>query len=692
MNRDFFPVLVSGHENTEDANRRQIAFRKCWAESKSRIDHLLNPLDTAVLGDIVQFVKDAPTPTGQERLRTGIIFSGPKARSHTSLLDQWRSTYSQKRTAIVVSLNPSQAPNLITGIKNLIRAAIHQLDGPDGYQTFLNDQKRRIHMNYDLELLQEFILARGVQKCVVYLTDIEAFEVPLLADLITVITSWKDRIPFVLLLGLSTAVELFEARLPKSIIRLLDCRLFDASPGGDHCLQMYQSLQSRSDSLAPVLGPVASGVLFEMSRDQDASAASFSLAIKYAVMTHFFANALSILLEQDAEDVGRNQGLCEAIRSTGSFRTLVEQILHEGDANTVRSLLNDDKALLSAAKEAIHDGQKAMALHYAAVDLFELLSNLISLAEIPPDSFSIQVQALAGSSFLEKTLYTNLISKITALRSDQMRTMLETIKQRNGPSELDVDALLTQLNHITPANAKVPLRSAYDPAHATTSATVKNNKVSLSKHGPKLAANEIAYTRLLDQIVDRLSSYFETHIRDPTTLFMHEAFVYDLKIPLATAFAPRPRHATERALATPYDYLGCACCEGPAAGQISASQPPTSILWQLWCEAGGTVNARDLWDAFSAIVVDRRRDASGQEEEEEGEEDEPRVDGGGGGGGGAGRGIEIDTHPAHLAGALDERTALALFYSGLAELRMMGFVKPTKRKADCLAKTAWRGL
>ena len=90
------------------------------------------------------------------------------------------------------------------------------------------------------------------------------------------------------------------------------------------------------------------------------------------------------------------------------------------------------------------------------------------------------------------------------------------------------------------------------------------------------------------------------------------------------------------------------------------------------------MNVRDLWEAFKAIVVNRQEREDG--EQEDGAEEQ----------GMQGNGAEEDV--ADRTGVVDERMALALFYRGLAELRMMGFVKPTKRKADCLAKTAWRGL
>ena len=684
---EIFPALLSGQESVRHAKCRRITFQKCWAEQKRRVAHLLQPVDNAFLGEVVQFVKEAPTLADRGRLRTGLILCGPRAGSQTSLLERWKSTHSQSSSAIVVSLDPTQAVNLITALKTLIRAVITQVDGLDGYQTFLNERKRRIPMNYDLELLQEFVASRSVQRCVLYLTDIEAFDMLLFTDLISVVSAWKDRIPFVLLLGLSTTVDLFEARLPRSTIRLLDCRLFDASARADPCAEIYQSLCAMSNVSGISLGPDVSGILFEMSREQDVGVASFDRAIKHIIMSHFFANALSILLEPDTEDINANPELCEAIRCADSFRAYAEEKLNKGDLKTVRSLLNVDKLLLGAAREAVRNGRETMSRHHVAVELFETVSKLVRPSETPQDSFSIQVQAISGTSFLDSPIYSDLISKITTLPSNHMRRMLDAIQQQHSSPRLDATILLEKLDHIIPADTtKAPLRSAYDPTHTTTSTTITNNKVSLSKHGPKLSAKETEYTRLVDKITNTLTSYFETHIVNPVTLFMHEAFVYDLKSPLATVFTPRPRYATERALSMPYDYLGCECCEGDATtgsggrGQILATQPPTSILWQLWCEAGGVVNVRDLWEAFRAIVVDRHEKEDGGEEEEE-EEREERI-----------QGKDGEKDVAEVTGVIEERMALALFYRGLAELRMMGFVKPTKRKVDCLAKTAWRGL
>src|SRR5271163_1445610 len=118
--------------------------------------------------------------------------------------------------------------------------------------------------------------------------------------------------------------------------------------------------------------------------------------------------------------------------------------------------------------------------------------------------------------------------------------------------------------------------------------------------------------------MSQLSSYFASHLIDLKSLFMHEAFVYDLKLPLSTAFTPRPRYAIERALDRPADYLGCECC---ATKQQSNALPPASLLWQLWYEAGSVVNVKDLWETFKARIMEPGEDEDEGMDQQEAEKD-----------------------------------------------------------------------
>lgn len=75
-------------------------------------------------------------------------------------------------------------------------------------------------------------------------------------------------------------------------------------------------------------------------------------------------------------------------------------------------------------------------------------------------------------------------------------------------------------------------------------------------------------------------------------------------------FAPRPRSTIERGLSQPQDYLACSCCtsaDGEEVG-IRGTQPPTSIIYQLYLESGALINIYDLWSAFYSVIAGDEED------------------------------------------------------------------------------------
>lgn len=196
----------------------------------------------------------------------------------------------------------------------------------------------------------------------------------------------------------------------------------------------------------------------------------------------------------------------------------------------------------------------------------------------------------------------------------------------------------------------LPIRSEYDARYSIVQTTVVNQQVRLSKGKANLPKESVEYTKLVNRLYATAEAYFETSLVRPQDLFLHEVFSFDFKNPLSETFAPRPRYAVERALSSPFDYLVSSSSEQMQT-RVSAKQPPTAILYQLYLESGSLVNVYDLWHAFSAVF-----------ESEMGED------------------------------GCDERLVLTLFYRALAELKALGLLKSSRKKADHIAKSGWLGL
>ena len=113
--------------------------------------------------------------------------------------------------------------------------------------------------------------------------------------------------------------------------------------------------------------------------------------------------------------------------------------------------------------------------------------------------------------------------------------------------------------------------------------------------------------------------------------------------------------------------------------------PTTSVLYHIYMDAGPLINVSDLWTAFYALAGRADYDGScgGGERSSKADKDGKGKGKGENEGKGKGKGDESGSDAEE---DLEQRQALALFYRSLAELRMMGFLKGTKKKVDHVAK------
>ena len=279
----------------------------------------------------------------------------------------------------------------------------------------------------------------------------------------------------------------------------------------------------------------------------------------------------------------------------------MESLIHERDYDTVRNLLDDDENLNDLLMEGLGNSQEAIRQLILAVNALNRIQST-SNHKMKVVWSQLYVRAMSGD-LLPSTMLEESLSSLKKLPSDAMHDLLNDLSEFAREHELrsllkDLNKLINSLDDPT-----TPLRSQYDVHHETMRTTVIAQKVSLSKNTSNLSAQDAAYTKLVDRIFTELQTYFENTLIDPQDLFLNEILIYDSKSPHRDVFNPRPRHAIERALSSPHDYLGCECCSGAEEG-LSSTQPATAILYKLYLESGSVINTADLWSAFWTIVGD----------------------------------------------------------------------------------------
>ncbi|KAH9879309.1 hypothetical protein J1614_002748 [Plenodomus biglobosus] len=634
-------------------SERLTIYRDLWSEQEQRIQDTLEGADSATQENIATFITTSAASSDETRsaIPTALVIAGPSIASHGPLFERLGRKIKDDADSAYVLLTSSECPNLKALLKTIIKKATLRIDDDDEDDLDRPTTSSRTGpklLNYDLGHIQEWLKKNPVPSIVVAIQDSEAFDAGLLADMVDLFHSWLDRIPFILLFGIATSAESFEERMSGNSLRYLEGEKFDVIQSDDIIEKLFRATVANADARL-CIGPTLCRRMLDRQKDHVQNTQDFCDGLKYAYMSHFYASYPTIFLNDPSfEDVSSEA--FEALRNLPSFRKHVESALESGRVQDVRQLLESDRHLFDQLPGHVQAGQRILsALSHAT----QVLATIREVLQISPKArlSTIWTRAAAGelhgSPLLRETML--LTKKVS---SDKLVDLLAALEELIGDYfSFDLGSFKQELDNLLKNNdTNAPLRTQHDVRNDSLRTTVVAQKVLLSKHKAALSEQDKAYSHLVGRFHDELDQYFSKSFIDPRTLFLAEILIYDLKSPHTEVFQPKPRFAIERALASPHDYLGCECCTGVDGNvaALSATQPATAIVYQMYLESGTLMNVTDLWSAFNAIA--------GEGEEE------------------------------------NESKTMALFQRALAELKYLGLVKPSRKKTDHITKTMWKGL
>lgn len=313
------------------------------------------------------------------------------------------------------------------------------------------------------------------------------------------------------------------------------------------------------------------------------------------------------------------------------------------------SLLKDDKYLLNNLEARLEETKDSLNGMFYALEVLRIVYSLVpSKANLTWST--LYIKAMSGD-LAESTAIKELSLSIKKLPSDTMIKLIEALSEIPSLDLQNANSKLEKLKAKYPSSAS--FKTEHDASNSTLQTTVVGQKVSLSKFKVKLSTQDAAYSKIVNQIDLTLKEFLTRNIIFPKELILHEILVFDSKASCRDVLGPSPRQAIERALSSPHDYLACECCDGTEG--LKATQPATSIVYQLYLESGSLINVADLWAAYQAIVT--------PEQDEDIQESESL-----------------------------RSESQALFFRALAELKYLGMIRSSRKKADHISKIMWKGL
>ncbi|PMB73055.1 Origin recognition complex subunit 3 [Beauveria bassiana] len=665
LGSSLFVPLLNGAESVACVQERHRLYEESWARVDSRIQAILRDSNSATLEQVSSFVRQAKTECF-DKIPTAFIVTGTNIASQDLLFEQLSETL-QSVSSRFVRLRSTEVGSLKAVLKRIIRTGTSkatdeeeendteekETDVSIAYsisRSWLTGQGKR-YLDYDLEALYAYVQTQNCDQIFVAFQDSEGFDSSLLSDLITLLSSWRPRIPFTLLFGVATSVELLQARLLKSACRQIYGGQFDDVQTDTILESVFKGAVAASDVPLRLGGPLLRWML-DRQRDQVAGIQAFISSLKPEHL--------------------------EAIRNTPSFRKHVEGAIETGTAEKLqyaRSLLEDDTALREQVQASSLESRvwmderlrsllmlEAAGAHHGAFSraYVEAISEGVAMSEHSNMVASIRRM---GMSELARAIE----RFVSLLRDGEPSLGLGPYKEPDGAQmQSQLETQLTALRALTRhAEAEgISVRSRYSGQSKVARTTVIAQRVQLSHHSATLKDEDKRLTDIMDAVTGVLAvRHDET---TPGSLLLSESWLYDARAPSRNVFVPRPRAVFERSLARPHDYLACECCRPDGEG-LQATLPATAILYQMYQETGSLINVADMWASFYALIRGQGA-ACGQTGEEDGamrDEDEDEED------------------------EEKQREALVLFYRGLAELRALGYVKSSKKKTDHVAKVKW---
>lgn len=161
---------------------REEAFQQLWGIQRSIIDEVVQGANSDTLNEVLGFLEESSGSKIGTSLPCGFILGDLDSTVHASFFKQLADTLANQRRTIYVQLKASECPNLKTLLKSLIHKATSTNDSgedelTDGIAPKVGRKVRdRKMLDYDLQILHDWIRKTRANQVVVVFQDGEAFE------------------------------------------------------------------------------------------------------------------------------------------------------------------------------------------------------------------------------------------------------------------------------------------------------------------------------------------------------------------------------------------------------------------------------------------------------------------------------------------------------------------------------------
>ncbi|XP_016062784.1 PREDICTED: origin recognition complex subunit 3 isoform X2 [Miniopterus natalensis] len=666
-----------GKNESEDSKLRYETYQLIWQQMKSETEQLQEELNKNLFDSLIKFLqkshsgfqknsRDWGCQIKLSEIPTAALILGVNVTDHDFIFRSLTETLQNNVTPYVVSLQARDCPD----IKHFLQKLFSQLMDCRVDVESKEEEKdihKKTHCSMDslsswyMNVTQNTDPGKPGKKrtsshwhsppVVLILKNMESFTTKVLQDFIIISSQHLHEFPLILIFGIATSPVIIHRLLPHAVSSLL-------------CIEIFQSMSCK-EHLSTVLDKLLLTTQFPFKLSEKVLQILTSIFLYYDFSIQNFIKGLqplSVLCCNLPEAKRRinflSDNQCENIRRLPSFRRYVEKQAAEKQV----ALLTNGRFLKEETESLLEN------LHVYHTNYFLVLKCLHQFtSSLPKYPLGRQIRELYCTC-LEKNIwdseeYVSALQLLRMLAKDELMTILQECfrvlksspEEQLGGTAKRVEELLAQFRSLD------EVREEEDASGSQSRELQKTDLYHLQKSllemkelrrtGKKLTKFEV----LRGKVVNFIDSLVREYLLPPETQPLHEVVYFTAAHTLHEHLSAAPRMALHTALNNPYYYLKNEALKSEE-GCIPNIAPDICIAYKLHLECSRLINLVDWSEAFATVVTAAEKmDANSITSEERNE------------------------------------IIHARFIRAVSELELLGFVKPTKRKTDHVARLTWGG-
>lgn len=585
-------------------------------------------------------------PIRDGNLQTAALLTGINQTDHFKQFDVLSEKISNNCFSLVTILKSRNCPNIKSSIESLVAGIIYNRP-----ETAVNDQENdEEEENFHVKLKKKQLTLSALEtfyhemyrrdskqpKLVIMLADFEQFNTSVVQDLISIMCSYSSRIPFVLIIGIATALKTIHNVLPFHITNKISVNIFQTESSSSMLNRILDEV-ILSHQCPFFLSGKSFKVLLDIFLFYDYSLHSFIQGFKMFMLEEYATNAYRTVYCQNGKGYPEkiyqlSHDNCEWIRrNCPSFRRYVESL--EDPAKRIELIEKDD-----ALKILLH--QKSRRTFRYFFQFFCCLRMLAVLIEdLPRNNLGKQLRELypicAETEITKCEEFQECFKLLRFSSKDQFLAKLDKVieivhkyvnaEEVNELCRKNFKYVYEKLLHHRENIANAGMTPVKSPEKTTTATTAEvNKKGAVGRHEMLQKLKESAmsqpntkvvyeYERALYNCLDYIHDLFERHLVPFNKGYLFcELFIFSDCQPVRRHIIGASRSSLHNALENPYHYLQCKCCALKECEQILPTMPDISVAYKLHLECNKFINLYDWLQSFAMVV-----DSKDQDDDEE---------------------------------------------------------------------------